>query len=351
MPLNVLTQDNVQAFDPRRRRSILDVQAGGTPDLIGSQTDQGGDLRSDYLQAPGAASTSPRDGLAPAPAPALAGDPLTSYNLEQGPDGNIDDLIPEGSYQHPYEEGYVPPTPPPANPPPEGDPDGDIDELVPPGPYGGGTPPPGTVTPPTPPAPPAPPPEPDPAPEPEAPPGETPPDGNIQIPGLSALADLLVARLNQPNPYGDSEVARIRGEGAASLEARRQDGIEGVRADANRRGVFYGTPLSSGMGRVETDMAREAATFENDLIERIVNSRENRSNSTIQHALSFLGLAQDETQARNQLAIAAASLAQASGIDPNSALAFLMQMDGSSGAGMNSDAWALLGNLFQGEGT
>lgn len=169
--------------------------------------------------------------------------------------------------------------------------------------------------------------------------------------GLKNLADFLAARLNTPGPYSDEEIQGLRSAWASDRDRRQGEAISDVTGNAARRGVFFGSPLTSGIGEVRQGFERDTLQFENELIDKIVQAREGRTNSTVQSALQFLGLANNEEQARNQLALAAAQIAQAGGIDPNSVLALLMGMGDGSGGGIDPQLYALLGNLFQGNRT
>lgn len=206
---------------------------------------------------------------------------------------------------------------------------------------------PGTPTPPTPSTPPV---------EPPAPPAEPPPvdpqaPAEEEIPhGLRQLADFLAARLNSPGPYGDDEIQAIRDAFAVDRDRRQGDAVAGATSDAARRGVYFGTPLTSGLGEIAQGFERDTLAFDNELMDRIVQAREGRTESTINQALQFLGMANNEQQARDQLALAAAQIAQAGGIDPNSVLALLMGMGDGDGGGIDPQLYALLGSLFQGEG-
>lgn len=362
-----------------------DIMGGGTPT-------NGGSTGSDYVQPAGAPATSVGvDGdparsqtttsfqpayamagptapdiipetLAPPVAPPVAVQP--TYTQPTGTPGNANDVIPllPGGYNadNPYSnEGrreaepgrWVPNTPLGGQDAPEG---GAIPAAGTAGP--GGTTleaPPSTPTvgPGVGPGPAVQPPAPE---TPTAPPPDTGTEGSLEpgepIAGLSQFADWLVNRLNSPDPYGDEEVQRILASESSRRGEERRKAVGDLSVDAGRRGVFYGSPLTSGIGEVDTELQRQADVFTNALTERRVNAREARSSDTAQKALQFMGLAGDEKRAKNQLAIAAATLAQNGGLDPNSLLAMLMNQGSGDTSSFSPELLAMFGSMFEGDG-
>ena len=159
------------------------------------------------------------------------------------------------------------------------------------------------------------------------------------------LADLIVNRLNAPNPFGTAEIEALRESGRVEREQQRRAQTAALEADAARRGVFFGTPLTTGLGEMEAAIQRSADQTERDILQLVAEATERSSQATLDDALQFLGMAGNEQQAMNQLAVAAAQLGQQGGIDPNSALALLMGMGGDAG-GIDPNLLAFFGSLF-----
>lgn len=169
------------------------------------------------------------------------------------------------------------------------------------------------------------------------------PDG--QISGLSQLAELLVHRLNQPDPFSDEEIAQLRQAMNDEFDAELQGRFRQEDTAAARRGAFFSTIPVAGRQKAVADISRGRQTADAQLLDRIVSAREGRSTNTINQALQFLGMAQNEEQARQQLSLAALQLAELGGIDPNSILALLMGEGAGPGGPTGSEWDALMGVL------
>lgn len=172
--------------------------------------------------------------------------------------------------------------------------------------------------------------------------GEEAPDA-----GLSGLADFLVARLNSPGPYSDDEITALREQQRRELAMEREIAMGNLATSAARRGVYYGSPLTSGEGALDAQLMQQREIWENDLTDQIVRAREARTEGTLAHALNFLNMAGEEKRAKDALGLAMTQLMLGSGIDPNSALGAMLGFGGGDQGGLFSpELQALLGQYF-----
>lgn len=177
-------------------------------------------------------------------------------------------------------------------------------------------------------------------------------DAPPEIAGLSELAALLVHRLNQPDPYSEEDIQRIRDYQAGERQREREQAFGGLDLNAARRGVFHSSIPVAGRARLEEGFRRAAEAADLDLLQMVSEARERRQSTAVQEALQLLGLGQTEQQTANALAIAAAQLGMHHGIDPNSLLAALMGQGGGGAANSGSYdlLYTLLGSYFGGGG-
>lgn len=275
------------------------------------------------------------------------------YGGGPGPQGNTGGRTGPGSPADPPPTGGGPPTPGDGKPP-------FVDDETPPGTggTGGGTPGgggPGDPNPPPPEDPPGPdgpddPPEEPPEEPPEPPPGEPdpPPPGGDGSWDLSNLAALLAQRLNQPSAFGTEEIQQLREWLASEREASRIGRTADLEADAASRGVFYGTPLTTSLGDLESELARAEAGHDVQLTQLAAQYQQEGMNRAIQDAMNFLQFASGERNSMFQNALAAANAGGAGGPDINTLLAGIMGLPGGSVEGLDPGFVELLSFLFPG---
>lgn len=144
--------------------------------------------------------------------------------------------------------------------------------------------------------------------------------GGVPLENLGGFIEMIMAN---PTPFSSEIFQRNLALGNQALEEGRAKAHDRLVADASRRGVFYGTPLTTGI----QDLDIETAKAREDMITRLQLGEMERfstdRNTAIQNALRFGELASSNEQARANTAQMLGMLALQAMFDPNQTLAGL----------------------------
>jgi hypothetical protein len=164
---------------------------------------------------------------------------------------------------------------------------------------------------------------------------------------LGGLAEIIAGLINNPNPYEMDDIQRMREFMAGERDRTRKLRTADLTTNAANRGVFYGTPLTTSLGNLETELSRSEAQYDTELTRMAAEGRQNALSGYLGQALQFLTGAQGDQSIANQLALGAHGQGIMGGPDMNNAIQQLMALQG-TGPGQLDSAMItnLLGILF-----
>lgn len=104
---------------------------------------------------------------------------------------------------------------------------------------------------------------------------------------LNGLGGLLEQNLGNPSRYDADVVKDAYGFLKGDLEREATDARSGAINDANSRGVYYGTPLNSGLAKVDTDYQRGLGSLATSLMMDQAHTYGNDRQASLDNAFRF----------------------------------------------------------------
>lgn len=122
---------------------------------------------------------------------------------------------------------------------------------------------------------------------------------------LGDVEEKIRQRLNNPSPFGSAEFQAALQQGQQGLEKTLAERSGGLKADAASRGVYYGSPLTAGLGKAESAFADSMSNLNTNLLLEKARTQGGYEQGAIQDALGLGGMQSginqfDRTQSLNE---------------------------------------------------
>jgi hypothetical protein len=171
--------------------------------------------------------------------------------------------------------------------------------------------------------------------------------GQNSIP-LGDLGKVIERFLGQPSRFGLPEVQQTRSAIREDLLADARVREAAAESDAARRGVYFGSPLTTSKGDIQSDLNRALARADADLLMEQARTQAGDRERAIGAGERFGQNAFLNELARGQLGLNAASLGSQGGPSIPGSVGTIAALPGAQTGGLDPALIALLGSLFGG---
>jgi hypothetical protein len=167
---------------------------------------------------------------------------------------------------------------------------------------------------------------------------------------LTGLGGLIERLLGTPSPMATEAFQKSLEFGKGEIAQQSEEAKQRAIADAASRGMFFGTPLSSGLGRVEEAGTRALGDLTTRLLQQQASTQGADMQRAIQSAMQFGGQQMSADQFAAQLALQQMGLGMQGAPDINAILGMLAGQPLPGGGGGTGDVGAMLGQILGGQG-
>lgn len=171
------------------------------------------------------------------------------------------------------------------------------------------------------------------------------PENPNSIKNLQSIIEQNIGKTRFDLPAADSIFKHFSRNLEDTAKLKGSDAI----ADASRRGVYYGTPLTTSLGNIDTELQRGKADLATNVLFSAAQTGMQDNQLGIDNAFRFGELARSGELQDREFAALMAQLGMAGELTPGQALASYGPIQQPQGSSLDPAIFAQLGSLFGGQ--
>jgi len=152
--------------------------------------------------------------------------------------------------------------------------------------------------------------------------------------------------LANPSGFDQETFTRTRDQAFADMDAQHAAQLGNTRASAASRGMFFGSPLTTAEGTLESNLARAKAGVNTSLLQRQAETQGQDLNQAIQTAMQFGSNANLSAEQQAQMG----QMMMQSGFAGGATPAQMLQMFGGKSGAVDPALFQMLGQMFGNQG-